>query len=78
LLEARVIIASYNDHVGSFLPEPFWLVRATKFTRAWEPALLWNQFDSLTVRRRPSQFRQCLPVSRMRTASANTDGKRHT
>jgi len=33
LLEARVIICSYNDHVGSFLPEPFWLVSATKFTR---------------------------------------------
>jgi hypothetical protein len=28
---------------GSFLPEPFWLVSTTKFTRASEPALLWNQ-----------------------------------
>jgi hypothetical protein len=35
--------------VGSFLPEPFWLVSATKFTRVCKkPALLWNQ---LRVRR---------------------------
>jgi hypothetical protein len=32
LLEARVIIASYNQHIGSFSPGPFWLV-STKFTR---------------------------------------------
>jgi hypothetical protein len=30
LLEARVVIASYNQHIGSFSPEPFWLVSATK------------------------------------------------
>src|SRR5215472_10167668 len=31
-LEARVVIASYNDHCPalSFLPEPFWLVSTTK------------------------------------------------
>jgi hypothetical protein len=28
-LEARVIIASYNQHIGSF-PEPSWLVCTTK------------------------------------------------
>jgi len=33
--------------VGSFLPEPFWLVSATKFTRVCrEPALLCNQIHS--------------------------------
>ena len=26
LLEARVVIASYNQHIGSFSPEPSWLV----------------------------------------------------
>src|ERR1700704_1251528 len=30
LLEARVVICSYNQHIGSFSPEPFWLVSATK------------------------------------------------
>jgi hypothetical protein len=34
LLEGRVIIASYNQHVGSFLPS-LWLASATKFTRAY-------------------------------------------
>jgi hypothetical protein len=34
--------------VGSFLPEPFWLVSATNFTRVCkEPALLWNQLHQL-------------------------------
>jgi len=31
--------------VGSFLPSPL-LVGTTKFTRAWEPTLLWNHFTS--------------------------------
>src|ERR1700746_2623896 len=30
LLEARVIIQSYNQHIGSFLPSLFWLVCTTK------------------------------------------------
>src|ERR1700722_14076996 len=34
LLKARVVIASYNQHIGSFSPEPFgWLV-PPKFPRA--------------------------------------------
>src|SRR5437773_9936371 len=45
LLEARVIVTTYNDHVGSFLPSLGWLA-PPKFTRAWEPTLLWNHFAS--------------------------------
>src|ERR1700720_3571247 len=30
LLKARVVICTYNQHIGSFSPEPFWLVCATK------------------------------------------------
>jgi hypothetical protein len=30
LLEARVIVTTYNDHVRLLSPEPFWLVGATK------------------------------------------------
>jgi hypothetical protein len=29
-LKARVVICTYNQHIGSFSPEPFWLVSATK------------------------------------------------
>src|SRR5207249_7726225 len=43
LLEARVIVTTYNDHVGSFLPSLGWLA-PPKFTRAWEPTLLWNHY----------------------------------
>src|SRR5271167_518270 len=34
LLEGWVVIASYNQHIGSFLPS-LWLVNATKFTRVY-------------------------------------------
>src|SRR5437899_12796963 len=33
---------------GSFLPSLGWLA-PPKFTRAWEPTLLWNHYHSLTV-----------------------------
>src|SRR5215469_9827289 len=46
LLEARVIIASYNDHCRLLSTRALWLVGATKFTRVQEPALLWNQLHS--------------------------------
>jgi len=40
--------------VGSFLPEPFWLVSATKFTRVCkESALLWNQLHKHALFFRP-------------------------
>src|SRR4029077_1259596 len=33
LLKARVVIASYNQHIGSLSPEPFGWASTTKFTR---------------------------------------------
>ena len=50
LLEARVIIASYNDHVRPLSPGP-WLVGTTKVIRVWEPTLLWNQLHSSPQRK---------------------------
>jgi hypothetical protein len=42
-----VIIASYNDHCPApFYPSLHGWFGTTKFTRAWEPALLWNQLRS--------------------------------
>jgi hypothetical protein len=32
-LEARVVICSYNSHIGSFSPEPFDWFAPPKFTR---------------------------------------------
>src|ERR1700730_10547542 len=53
LLEARVIIASYNDHCPApFYPSLHGWFGTTKFTRAWEPALLWNQLHSQPVTER--------------------------
>jgi len=45
LLEARMIITPYNNHVGSFLPGLGW-VAPPKSIRAWEPTLLWNHLHS--------------------------------
>ncbi len=45
LLEARMIITPYNNHVGSFLPGLGWFA-PPKSVRAWEPTLLWNQLHS--------------------------------
>src|SRR6266581_8210739 len=43
LLEARVIVTTYNDHVRLLSPSLGWLA-PPKFTRAWEPTLLWNHY----------------------------------
>src|ERR1035437_4947092 len=49
LLEARVVIASYNDHCSAPFSRAFLVGLAPpKFTRAWEPTLSWNQLHSLT------------------------------
>src|ERR1700693_1786159 len=45
LLEARMIVTPYNNHVGSFLPGLGWLA-PPKSTREWEPTLLWNQLHA--------------------------------
>src|ERR1019366_2081519 len=49
LLEARVVIASYNHHCSApCLPSLFGWFAPPKFTRVREPTLSWNQFHSLT------------------------------
>jgi hypothetical protein len=48
LLKLGVKICS-NKIVRLLSPEP-WLVCTTKFTRAWEPTLSWNQFHSRLCR----------------------------
>src|ERR1700687_4790435 len=51
LLEARVVIASYNDHCSApCLPSLFGWFAPPKFTRVWEPTLSWNQLHSLKLR----------------------------
>src|SRR5579864_3022499 len=44
LLEARMIITTYNQHVRLLSSEPFGWFAPPKFTRAWEPTLLWNHY----------------------------------
>src|SRR5215470_5609633 len=51
VLSSRVIIATYNDHLRLLSPGP-WLVSTTKFTRAWEPTLSWNQYGDLSPTKR--------------------------
>src|SRR6266481_6829861 len=46
LLKARVVIASYNQHIGSFSPEPFGWLAPPSLLGAREPTLSWNQFHS--------------------------------
>src|ERR1700674_2018458 len=43
LLEGRVVICSYNDHLRLLSPELFGWFAPPKLTRVWEPTLLWNQ-----------------------------------
>src|ERR1700686_1683648 len=65
LLEARMIVTPYNNHVGSFLPGLGWFA-PPKSTRAWEPTLLWNQLHSESL---ASHARtQSCPRARPRTA----------
>src|SRR5712692_1544879 len=44
LLEARVVVTSYNDHLRLLSPEPVGGFSTTNFTRASEPTLSWNHF----------------------------------
>src|SRR6202035_1815598 len=47
LLEGRVIIASYNQHIGSFLPSLFgWFAHHQTLLGSTEPTLSWNQLRS--------------------------------
>jgi hypothetical protein len=45
LLEARVITAPIMITVRLLSPEPFGWFNTTKFTRGWEPTLLWNHYQ---------------------------------
>ena len=50
LLETRVIIASIMIIVRLLSTRAFMVgFGTTKFTRAWEPAMLWNQLRVLTL-----------------------------
>src|SRR3984957_19422332 len=42
LLEARMIVTTYNQHVRLLSSEPFGWFAPPKFTRTTEPTLLWN------------------------------------
>src|SRR5713226_9578321 len=44
LLEARVVVTSYNDHLRLLSPEPVGWFSTTNFTRASEPTLSWNHY----------------------------------
>jgi len=42
LLKARVVIQSYNQHIGSFSPEPFGWLAPPSLLGSREPTLSWN------------------------------------
>src|SRR6266481_2521523 len=46
LLKARVVIASYNQHIGSFSPEPFGWLAPPSLLGAREPTLSSNRLHS--------------------------------
>src|ERR1700730_10802038 len=50
LLEGRVVIASYNQHIGSFSPGPFGWFAPPSLLGSREPTLSWNQLHSWTVK----------------------------
>src|SRR5436309_5210335 len=39
-----MIVTTYNQHVRLLSSEPFGWFAPPKFTRAWEPTLLWNHY----------------------------------
>jgi len=53
LLEARMIVTTYNHHVRLLSSEPFGWFAPPKSTRAWEPTLLWNHY---TQYKKPPTF----------------------
>ena len=46
LLEARMIITTYNQHVRLLSSEPFGCLRFQSLLGRWEPTLLWNHFTN--------------------------------
>src|SRR5216684_47219 len=51
LLEARVVVTSYNDHLRLLSPEPVGWFSTTNFTRASEPTLSWNHCTNNRARK---------------------------
>jgi hypothetical protein len=41
-----MIVTTYNQHVRLLSSEPFGWFAPPKFTRAWEPTLLWNHYTN--------------------------------
>jgi hypothetical protein len=68
LLEARMIVTTYNQHVRLLSSEPFGCFALPKSTRAWEPTLFMESLRSKPPRRaaRPAlggeQTAQASPV----------------
>src|SRR3984957_2579064 len=54
-----MIITPYNQHVRLLSSEPFGWFAPPKFTRAWEPTLLWNHFTHWLEAMAPQSF--CKP-----------------
>src|ERR1700758_1921770 len=50
LLEARMIVTTYNQHVRLLSSEPFGWFAPPKSTRAWEPTLFMESLHSSTSR----------------------------
>src|SRR6266704_1973799 len=48
LLKGRVVITSYNQHIGSFSPEPSGWLAPPSLLGAREPTLSWNYLHSMT------------------------------
>src|SRR6202035_3525076 len=58
VLVGRVIIASYNQHIGSFLPSLFgWFAHHQTLLGSTEPTLSWNQLHTLRTHRIAAPFR---------------------
>src|SRR5215467_11458197 len=56
LLEARMIVTPYNQHVRLLSSEPFGWFAPPKSTRAWEPTLLWNHYTQNPASGSPRPF----------------------
>src|SRR5208337_2493667 len=70
LLKARMIITTYNQHVRLLSSEPFGRFAPPKFTRAWEPTLLWNHYTHNPDAKQNSYSGNTLP--RVSTANGIT------
>src|SRR3954462_13060020 len=81
LLEARMIITSYNQHVRLLSSEPFGWFAPPKFTRSWGPTLFMESLRSPPhdpLKKRSATFPACrwliatLRVTRLRCFEGRT------